>query len=98
MKSYIGIKSVEAEPCTQFEFIRKYRPEYNCTFQPGNPDTDGYLIKYPDGYVSWSPKQAFEEAYVDVNSKCVESYCKHLKVRLNELKTGTYADDPDDVD
>jgi Phage protein (N4 Gp49/phage Sf6 gene 66) family len=26
----------------------------------GNP---GYGVKYPDGYVSWSPKKAFEDAY-----------------------------------
>jgi len=24
---------------------------------------DGYKVVYPDGYVSWSPKNVFEEAY-----------------------------------
>ena len=24
----------------------------------------GYAVKYPDGYTSWSPKQAFESAYL----------------------------------
>jgi hypothetical protein len=24
---------------------------------------DGYEVKYPDGYVSWSPKGVFEKAY-----------------------------------
>jgi len=24
---------------------------------------DGYKVVYPDGYVSWSPKDVFEEAY-----------------------------------
>lgn len=23
----------------------------------------GYRVKYPDGYVSWSPKEIFEKAY-----------------------------------
>ena len=23
----------------------------------------GYAVKYPDGYVSWSPKETFEKAY-----------------------------------
>lgn len=23
----------------------------------------GYKVVYPDGYVSWSPKEAFEKAY-----------------------------------
>ena len=26
-------------------------------------NSDGYLVVYPDGYKSWSPKAAFEEAY-----------------------------------
>ncbi len=24
---------------------------------------DGYKVKYPDGYISWSPKEQFEIAY-----------------------------------
>lgn len=24
----------------------------------------GYAVKYPDGYISWSPKEAFESAYL----------------------------------
>ena len=24
---------------------------------------DGYVVRYPDGYVSWSPKEVFEAAY-----------------------------------
>ena len=27
---------------------------------------EGYRVQYPDGYVSWSPKEAFEEAYSEV--------------------------------
>lgn len=27
------------------------------------PAADGYKVVYPDGYVSWSPKEVFEEAY-----------------------------------
>ena len=27
-----------------------------------NPKDKGYLVKYPDGYVSWCPKAQFEEA------------------------------------
>ena len=28
-----------------------------------NPEREGYLVQYPDGYISWSPKEVFEEAY-----------------------------------
>lgn len=27
---------------------------------------DGYKVMYPDGYLSWSPKSAFETAYREV--------------------------------
>ena len=27
------------------------------------PAADGYKVMYPDGYVSWCPKEVFEEAY-----------------------------------
>ena len=27
----------------------------------------GYRIKYPDGYVSWSPKETFEKAYRELD-------------------------------
>lgn len=26
----------------------------------------GYAVKYPDGYISWSPKAVFEEAYLAI--------------------------------
>lgn len=29
----------------------------------------GYRVKYPDGYVSWSPKEAFEKAYRKLDCK-----------------------------
>lgn len=25
---------------------------------------EGYKVRYPDGYESWSPKETFEEAYI----------------------------------
>lgn len=27
----------------------------------------GYAVKYPDGYVSWSPKEIFEKAYRELD-------------------------------
>lgn len=32
------------------------------------PSGDGYNVVYKDGYKSWSPKEAFEEAYVAIDS------------------------------
>lgn len=47
-KDYYGTKRVTA--------WREDREE-------GNNIQPGYAVKYPDGYVSWSPKDVFEEAY-----------------------------------
>lgn len=64
MKKYIGCKLLEAKPMT--------RGDYN-TFrgwtipENENPEDEGYLVEYPDGYISWSPKQIFEIAYLQVD-------------------------------
>ena len=62
MKKYAGTKMVEARPMDRGEYNR-YRgwtiPEDE------NPADEGYLVKYSDGYESWSPKKQFEEAYRD---------------------------------
>ena len=64
MKKYIGSKKLEAKQMTRGEY-NKYRgwkiPENE------NPDDEGYLLKYSDGYKSWSPKRQFEEAYREYN-------------------------------
>lgn len=62
MKEYIGTKMIEAEPMDRGAY-NKYRgwkiPEGE------NPADEGYLVKYQDGYESWSPKKQFEDAYRD---------------------------------
>ncbi len=32
-------------------------------FARGNPQVGDYLVRYEDGYLSWSPAKAFEEGY-----------------------------------
>lgn len=60
MKNYVGTKCIEAEPMSRGEYNR-YRgwqiPENE------NPEDEGYLVRYSDGYESWSPKKQFEDAY-----------------------------------
>lgn len=36
----------------------------NADKAPAAPAEPGYAVKYPDGYVSWSPKAVFEAAYL----------------------------------
>lgn len=44
-------------------------------------DEPGYLIEYPDGYKSWSPAKAFEDAY-----KISETYLDRMKIEEEDLK------------
>lgn len=60
MKNYIGVKIVKAEPMTKGEF-EKRKGSVSPLLEKDS--AEGYMVKYPDGYVSWSPKDAFETAY-----------------------------------
>lgn len=60
MQKYIGVKQVEAKPMTKKEY-NDYR---GWTVPEGeNPNDEGYVVKYEDGYVSWSPIEVFNKAY-----------------------------------
>lgn len=68
MKRYIGTKVIEARPGTMAEAqaLKDNIPldvQYQIFKKAGTVDKDGYIVKYPDGYISWSPKHVFEEAY-----------------------------------
>lgn len=60
MKKYIGCKMVEAEPMDELTYLEgvKGMSRENKDYVPG------YKVVYPDGYVSWSPKEVFEKAYL----------------------------------
>ena len=61
MQTYIGTKIIEAVPA-----IRKGGKVYE-EGQPipksMDPVAEGYKVRYPDGYESFSPKAVFEAAY-----------------------------------
>ena len=70
MQHYIGTKLINARPMTRGEYNN-----YRGWALPSNEDgaDEGYLVEYQDGgkpnhpshagYVSWSPKEQFENAY-----------------------------------
>lgn len=60
MKKYIGTKMIQAKPMNRGEY-NKYRGWEIPSNE--NPTDEGYLVKYEDGYESWSPKEVFENAY-----------------------------------
>ena len=69
MEQYIGTKIIEAEPayrCTDNQM------RVDIIVDPDEADTyykseEGYRVRYPDGYASWSPKDTFEKAYLPLN-------------------------------
>ena len=64
MKTYIGTKIIEAAPA-----IRKGGKVYAATEiipKSMEPVEEGYKVRYTDGYESWSPKDVFERAYLEL--------------------------------
>lgn len=55
MKKYIGCKMIKAEPCKAWK-----------NTDNNKIGDEGYKLRYPDGYESWSPKEVFEKAYMQV--------------------------------
>lgn len=69
-ETYIGAKQLDAAPLTELEFLNAKRLMAGEPVQPkdGGLERAGYLVRYPDGYISWSPKDVFEESYQKTNS------------------------------
>lgn len=66
MKQYIGTKIIQAEPAWRASdekghFVITNDPVEVLRDYPSAEN--GYRVRYPDGYESWSPKRVFEEAY-----------------------------------
>ena len=81
MKNYIGTKRIEAEPMTRGDY-NKYR---GWTIPADeNPEDEGYIVKYSNDYISWLPKQAFEEAYSEIGENPL--YDTALLMKSNDFK------------
>lgn len=102
MLTYVGTKLVDAKPMSRLEY-NQFRgwtlPESE------NGDDEGYLVEYLDGgkpntskyqgYVSWSPKEQFEAAYIVVgdvsdlqpHQQRVVAELEQLSDRITKLET-----------
>lgn len=90
MKKYIGIKLIEAVPMTRGEY-NTYRGWTLPSDE--NPVDAGYLVKYQDSYISWTPNEVFEKAYlpmddnknlpsgVSIGQKMVDDFISYVEVR-----------------
>ncbi|MCK4813977.1 MAG: hypothetical protein KAT14_08585 [Candidatus Marinimicrobia bacterium] len=64
MKAYIGTKIIKAVEMGEREFDRKFKGK---DLKEGQLSRTGYMVEYPDGYKSWSPKKTFEDAYREIS-------------------------------
>lgn len=75
MVSYTCRKTVKASPISKLECAKLMR----------NPepyeDEPGYIVMYEDGYISWSPKEAFEKGY-----RLSETFTDRLKIEMDDLE------------
>lgn len=58
IRNYISVKLIKAEPCKAWKDFKGH--------MTGN---EGYKIYYPDGYVSWCPKDIFESQYLEMQKE-----------------------------
>ena len=58
MKNYISVKKVKAEPCKAWKVMGENKV-----------GDEGYKIYYPDGYISWCPKDIFEAQYLELEKE-----------------------------
>ncbi len=83
-KTYTGTKTIKAMPMDARRAKDAGATVPDKYFEVGhasyNPGAEGYLVEYPDGYRSWSPKKAFEDAY-----KVSETPLDRLKNELSDL-------------
>ena len=91
MNKYIGTKMIEAEPMTKGVYN-----ESRGRAVPGDPNDAGYLVKYQDGYESWSPKEVFDKAYMKVDDntdlpsggqKMVDEFIAYTETKTMGTKT-----------
>jgi len=81
MIKYIGVKIIEADPLNLGEYNRMR----GWIIPDGeDPNREGYLVKYSDNYISWSPKEAFDESYRPITDMtfglAVEAVKKGFKI------------------
>lgn len=88
------MKVLEAQVMT----LGEYNIERGWTI-PDNedPERPGYLVVYPDGYKSWSPKEAFDSAYLALEgdgSRMTKPVIKTFMGKVTDQRRGCSDDCP----
>jgi len=95
MQEYYGTKCIAAKPMTRAQYN-----EFRGWTVPANEDgaDDGYLVEYQDGgkpnvegyagYVSWSPKEQFENVYQPIDALSFGHALEALKAGKRVARAG----------
>lgn len=100
MAYYIGTKLVKAEESYKYDGkVYPYNDKCIDVGSDGKGIELGYAVQYSDGYISWSPKEVFEKAYlkvddnpklpsdVSIGSKMVDDFIQEIEVQTLGEKT-----------
>ena len=79
LRTYTGTKTIKAAPMGAND-ARHYGAAITEETVKENIGNAGYLVQYPDGYRSWSPKKVFDEAY-----RLSETKVDRMKIELADL-------------
>lgn len=79
MKKYLGTKLVTAKPMTRVDAEALLGKSINPAKQEYSDE--GYLVRYEDGYQSWSPKEVFDKAY-----KPADNFLDRLIIERDEVQ------------
>lgn len=80
LRTYTGTKTIKATPMGASD-AKCYGAKITEDTIKNNIGNPGYLVEYPDGYRSWSPKKVFEDAY-----RLSETYLDRLRIEHEDLK------------
>ena len=89
-KQYIGTKIVKAWPAYRCTFLGG-KTMYICMDEiipSGGKAEEGYRVQYADGYLSWSPKDVFEEAYRETTGMSFGLAIEAMKKGLRVARAG----------
>lgn len=95
LQRYLGVKLINAQPMTRLEYNRLRGWELPAD---ENGDDAGFLVEYLDGgqantphykgYVSWSPKPVFENAYRSIEAMTFGLAIEALKLGFRVARKG----------
>lgn len=80
MKRYLCKKEVMASPMSMVDAYYRGLLQSGFKFLRVDKDREGYLVKYDNGYQSWSPKDVFDNSY-----KVIDTPLDRLYLEFNEL-------------